>query len=245
MNSKLSLIAPALFVIPLAAQVVLAQDASEFIAAVTAGDIAKVKQMLAGNPKLVRAADKDGASAILKAVYYRKKEVLDFLLATGTELDIFEASALGKTARVQELLGKDSSLANRIAPDGFHPLGLAAFFSHHDTVELLLNAGANVNVPAQNNLRVTALHSAAAAGRFDIAQLLIDRGADVNASHQDQYTALHAAAATGQVELAKLLLDRGADINARTAAGKTALAYAVEAGQANVAKLLESRGAVK
>jgi ankyrin repeat protein len=245
MNSKLLLITLALFLIPLAAQVVLAQDASEFIAAVTGGDIAKVKQMIAANPKLARAADKDGASAILKAVYYRKKEVVDFLLSIGPDLDIFEASALGKTARVEELLTKDKSLANRFAPDGFHPLGLAAFFSHRDTVEVLLNAGARVNVPAQNKLGVTALHSAAAAGRIDIARLLIDRGADVNASHQGQFTALHAAATTGQLELATLLLDRGAEINARSAMGKTALAYAVEAGQSEVAKLLESRGAVK
>jgi ankyrin repeat protein len=245
MNSKLWLISLALFVLPIAAQVVLAQDASEFIAAVTGGDLAKVKQMLASNPKLVHATDKDGASAILKAAYYRKNEVLDFILSTGPELDIFEASAVGKTARVHELLTKDISLANRFAPDGFHPLGLAAFFSHRDTVELLLNAGARVNAPSQNKLSVAALHSAAAAGRIDIARLLIDRGADVNAAHQDQFTALHAAASTGQLELATLLLDRGAEINARSSQGKTALAYAVEAEQKEVARLLESRGGVK
>jgi ankyrin repeat protein len=218
---------------------------AEFIKAVTAGDAPNVRKLLSANPSLVHAVDKDGASAILKAAYYRKRDVLDVLLATGVELDIFEAAAVGLTDRVRELIQKDAALANSCAADGFYPLGLAAFFGHKETVKLLLAAGAQVDLASRNRMRVTALHAAAAARQTEIAFMLMERGADVNARQQDDFTPLQEAAATGQLDLINLLLDRGADVNLRSANGKTALRYAVEAGQADAAKLLRSRGALQ
>jgi ankyrin repeat protein len=227
------------------AATVLAQDGSAFIAAVTGGEVSRVKEMLARNSKLVRAVDKDGASAILKAIYYGRKEVLDVLLATGVELDVFEASALGRTDRVMSLIAKEPSLVNALAPDGFYPLGLAVFFKHPDTAEALVKAGADVNASARNKLKVAPLHAAAAAQQLGLARLLIERGADVNARQQEDFTPLHEVAITGQIEFASLLLDRGADINVRSAKGKTALTYALEAGKEEMVKLLQSRGGMK
>ena len=57
-------------------------------------------------------------------------------------LNIFEAAATGQTARVRELIAANPALLNAYAPDGFHPLGLAAFFGNKATVEVLLQAGA-------------------------------------------------------------------------------------------------------
>jgi uncharacterized protein len=216
-------------------------SSEEFIAAVKGGAVARVKELLAKDPALVRATDSDGASALLKAVYYRKKDVVDILLATGVEADIFEAAALGKTDRVRALTNKDPSLANAFAPDGFFPVGLAAFFSHRDTVEFLLGAGANVNQAARNKMNVAAIHAASAAGRPDIVRLLIEHGADVNARQQDGFTPLHEAALTGQIELVKLLLDNGAVVNLESDSGKTALTFAIEAGKTEIAELLRKR----
>jgi len=61
---------------------------------------------------------------------------------------------------------------------------------------------------------LTALMEAAYYGRNDIVELLIDRGANVNAvSSSGSMSALMLAAAKGQVDTVKLLLKRGADIN--------------------------------
>ena len=54
----------------------------------------------------------------------------------------------------------------------------------------------------------TPLHSAAFWGRYEIAQLLINAGADVNAQDDQGSTPLHEAARLGRVKLAQLLLDK-------------------------------------
>ncbi|HET9786504.1 MAG TPA: hypothetical protein VFP47_05200, partial [Pyrinomonadaceae bacterium] len=72
----------------------------EFLDAATSGDVSKVKTMLHSDPSLARAKDKNGVSVIMKATYYGKKDVVDALLESGVELDVFEAVATGQTERV-------------------------------------------------------------------------------------------------------------------------------------------------
>lgn len=217
----------------------------EFFKAVTQGDVARVKDMLKTEPGLARSKDAKGVSAILKATYYRQKEVAALLLESGIELTIFEASAAGQTQRVRALIRRDTSLTNAFAPDGFMPLGLAVFFGHLDTVEALLAAGAEVNTASRDSMKVTPLHSAAAAKQLAIARVLIAHGASVNATQAESgFTPLHEAALNGDIELAKLLLEHGAEINAKMKDGKTPLAFALDRGQPEMAAFLRGRGAV-
>ena len=69
----------------------------------------------------------------------------------------------------------------------------------------------------------TALMWAAAAGRVDVARLLINAGADVNVVDVEGSTALMFASSNGHLILAEMLLDRGADIGIANRAGDTAL----------------------
>lgn len=77
-----------------------------------------------------------------------------------------------------------------------------------------------------------------AAERNDIARLLIDHGADVNAKAENDLTLLHTAAARGNLESARLLLEHGADINATTKDGKTPMAYAQERNNPEMVEFL-------
>ena len=167
------------------------------------------------------------------------------MLAARNDLNIFEASATGQTARVESLIKQDRSLVNAFAGDGFFPLGLAAFFKHPETARVLLDAGADVNAQARNAMKVRAIHAAAAASQLEIARMLIERKADVNARQQAGFTPLHEAAMTGQIEFARLLLDHGADVNAKSDDGMTPLALAIQGGQEETAKFLRERGATK
>lgn len=152
-------------------------------------------------------------SDVLQAIYRGDREEAD-RLAAGKELDVFEASALGRTERVRDLLDADPALANAWAEDGFQPLGLASFFGQADAARLLVERGADVNSASRNTMKVMPLHSAAAAQdpgvRYEIAQLLLEAGADPNARQQDEYTPLMAADQHGDDRLRELLVAHGA-----------------------------------
>jgi ankyrin repeat protein len=216
----------------------------EFLSAVTQGNVAQVKAMLSDQPSLAQARDDRGVSAVLKAAYYGKKDVLAVLLASGTELNLFEAAATGQTDRVRLLVATNSELVNAFSPDGFTALGLAVFFGHRDAVDALLNAGAAVNLRSRESMKVTPLQAAAAGRQLEIARILIARAADVNAAQPDMgFTALHEAASNGDIDFATLLLDHGADINAKMTDGKTPLTFALEKKQAEMATFLCAKGA--
>lgn len=185
--------------------------------------------------------DQTGVSAILQALYHGQRDVVDALLASGVELNIFEAAATGQTNRVRELADQDPAVVNAYAPDGFTPLGLASFFGHAETVAALLAAGADVKAASRETMKMTPLGSALAVQRNDIARTLIDAGADVNAKADNDLRPLHTAAARGNLEAAKFLLEHGADITATTRDGKTALTYAEERNHPDMIEFLNSK----
>ena len=74
--------------------------------------------------------------------------------------------------------------------------------------------------------------------RREIVVLLLDAGADPNASDGDKYTVLHSAAFWNRLEIAKLLIERHADVNACAKDGFTPLHEAARLGSVAVARLL-------
>lgn len=178
-------------------------------------------------------------SPILAALYNRKRDEAE-RLAEGAALTIWEAAALGRDARVRELVREDPSLANAWAPDGFMPLALAAFFAGVSTVRLLLDAGADVGAGARNQMKVQPLHAAVAVRNRDAVALLLERGADPNARQQVGYTPLMGAAGSGIDPLVSLLLAHGADPSLVTEDGKSAASIALEHGHTALAERLMS-----
>lgn len=79
-----------------------------------------------------------------------------------------------------------------------------------NTVKALLNQGVNVNEIDVAAKGTSALGAASYSGHIDIMNLLIDKGADVNANIKGGWTPLAWAAYGGNAGAVKLLLDRGA-----------------------------------
>jgi len=85
------------------------------------------------------------------------------------------------------------------------------------------------------------LHWAARKGDRDVAELLILKGANVNAADKTGTTPLHWAARAGHKEVAELLILKGANVNTADQTGATPLHWAV--GHDEVVDLLIKHGA--
>ena len=212
--------------------------AQDMITAVTTDDAARVAELVAEDPALASARDRDGVSVLMLSRYRFDRGTTDALLAADPDLDVFEATALGYIDRLRERLDEDPSRAVAWSTDGFTALHFAAFFGKAEAARTLIDAGAMVDAVSGNEMRVQPLHSAAAGRHHEVCRLLIASGADVNATQQHDFTPLHAAAQHGDDELVELFLSAGADPSARTDAGDTAADIAEAAGHVDVARRL-------
>ncbi len=218
-------------------------DAQGFLDAVRSGDLAAVQRLIKADPKLSGATAAGGETAVLLAVYHGHAEVAGFLAGDGSRLDVFEAAALGTEPRLAELLASDPGMAHAYSGDGWTALHLASFFGRLSAVQLLLEAGAETEARAHNRQDNMPLHAATAAGRRDVAETLVRRGADLEARNAEGMTPLHMAAHAGDIEMASLYCEFGARLDARDIRGRTPLALAIEQGEEDTAAWLRERGA--
>lgn len=121
------------------------------------------------------------------------------LLARGAEYDIWVASALGDVQSVRQMLSTNPELANfnnqanRYPAGADRPLGVAALGGHLEVVRALLDFGADPDLSIQERRHAehdgpesgTPLIFAMAQKHFDVAHLLLDRGARVDYSSVD------------------------------------------------------------
>jgi len=107
------------------------------------------------------------------------------------------------------------------------------------TVEVEVEGQKN-SQPATRNPQQSSspLHFAAQAGHKQLAQSLIDNGAEINAPDPNGNTPLHLAAANGHQEMCIFLLDRGANPNAKNNAGQTPLDLATLHGHQSTANTI-------
>src|SRR5579864_4816316 len=168
-------------------------SASELFAAMRLGSGSIVRQLVGRDALVACSRDDDGVSAILRCLYEWNLELLEILLATSPGLDIFEAAALGKVKRLQELLADAPDLVHAWSPDGVTALHLACFYGQEEAVECLLQAGADPDARAHNERGFTPLDEAASTQQLDIVHLLLAHGAGAHVVRDEGWDALHLA----------------------------------------------------
>ena len=164
----------------------------------------------------------------MKQLFDRKKHHL------ATWLWIFDPTVISRE--------RDRSMETPQTPDGT-PLHYAAFCGLSDAVNFLaVEHSEDVNSRSFIGGE-TPLHLGSRAGHVDVAQLLIEHGADVVA--QDEYgsTPLHQASKGGGVDLPRLLIQHGAKAAAQNEHGWTPLHMASSWGHVDLARLLIQHGA--
>jgi ankyrin repeat protein len=211
---------------------------NEFFELVKSDDVYALTTMINEHPELADARNEHGVPAVLVAIYYDRKDVINLLVTSGATVDTFIAAALGNVAKLEKALAKDPASLKEYSTDGWTALHLAAFFGRKDAVAFLLNAGANVMARSTNAMNNHPLHAAAAGRSRDIVALLLEKGSDINATQAGGWTPLHAAAQNGDVEMTKVLLTHGANPNIRADNGQLPLDLAMGNGSQPIVDLL-------
>ena len=110
--------------------------------------------------------------------------------------------------------------------------------------QALLDAVSRIdNVDILHDRKRTALHVAAVQGFGQLARLLIDRGANIEAIDEGFWTPLHLASGYGNSELVALLLERGANVNHKDNDSWTPVHQAISQGHLTIVRQLVKAGA--
>ncbi|MCB8979357.1 MAG: ankyrin repeat domain-containing protein [Ardenticatenaceae bacterium] len=132
----------------------MATSEKQFIQVAKKGDLETLKALLASDPSLLNARDKDGSTALHCAAWKDNRDVVAFLLNAGADVNAH----------------------NENDHWGTTPLHAAAHANNTAVIQLLLDAGADVNATDMNGktpLFHTTFHKATAA-----AKLLTKHGAE-------------------------------------------------------------------
>lgn len=143
--------------------------------------------------------------------------------------DLLQHAANGNSSGVQQVLASGADV-NAINSNGRTALYFAVLKGHAEVVKTLLGTkGIDVNTAPEDS-GWTPLHVAIANLEFEIIELLLAAGADVNKADNDGNTPLHVAASIVlNADIVEILLEApGIEINKRNKNGKTPLALSAD-----------------
>ena len=166
----------------------------------------------------------------------------------------YVAGVSRRNMELLEILVEYSGMkVNAQSVHGETPLYRAVRFDCVEVVRFLLDHDADVNLcDLEGNTPLIAMGIFIASGtrgesdEFAIAEMLLAKGADVNAQNVFGRSALHEVAEDHMsrfLETAQLLIVNGADVNLQALDGKTALSVAANIGTVDMVELLIKHGA--
>lgn len=191
-------------------------------------------------------------SALEDAVGGQHQEMIEFLLKKGADANLQNddgMSALDKAVQRDNLsavalLIDSGGLVNPHRPIDA-PLHHAASGDLLQIAEYLVAHGATIDF--KNYLGETPLFIAMSdaylnQGRLGVANLLLERKANVNLAANNQRRPLHYAAKGNTCQGVKLLISHGAEINVQDEAGQSPLHLAAASGNIDIVKILVGKG---
>ncbi len=227
-------------------------EAKAFFQAVNDGDLDTVILSIETGIDIDTQDDR-GATALHIAAYRGQVDIAEYLIAQGADLTLVNVDGLTALATAEfvrhaplvTILGVALGTDGGVLPDLESTLWKAAAIDDLTAVDYHLSNGEDINErldlsgdPAHG---ATALHVAVSEFSNQAADLLIKRGADVNALAQTEEasTPLHWAVAAANNDGVRLLLNAGADSAIKDSKGMTALEYLEKAPQEAEAEIAE------
>ena len=194
--------------------------------------------------------DEQGRSPLLLASVEGHLDIVKMLVEAGAGVRVTDnngdtcldlASFFGHTEIVRYLVGLPEVDASKKSTDGNTAMILAALVSHAAVVEVLIDAGADID--GKDEKGRSPLLWASKRGAPNIVKILVKAGAGVCVTDNRGDTCLTLAAANGHTETVRTLLCMPeVDVNHRTRAGRTALQRARKKPHADVVQILLEHG---
>jgi ankyrin repeat protein len=174
-------------------------------------DFEKVKQLCQDTPALLNTRASWDELAVEAGSHVGRVDIASWLADRGAVISTCTAVLLGMAGKVKEAIAADPlSLHER----GAHDIAILSYTAWGNPqtaiAEQLLKAGAKVDT---RSFSMTTLHLAASKGYTDLAALLLEHGADINATYQAKgvaITPLAAAIKAKQEKMEQFLRGHGA-----------------------------------
>lgn len=172
------------------------------------GNLEKVRQMLAENPKLLNASyrwsENDLETAVQAAAQVGSSNVAQFLLKHGAPLEICTAAMLDMRDEVERRLNDDPQNANATGAHGIPLLPHAVWSENPRLVRLVFERGAKSGA-------TLALQNAVSKGNYEIVEWLLENaGPDIWAQNFQGKTPLKVATERNNDRVVALLKQHGA-----------------------------------
>ena len=207
-----ALAALAVLVMPINQNAAGREEAGEEIhQAAKAGDVERLRALLAKDAKLIESRDEQGRMPLHCAVQEKRAAAVDLLLEKGADIgarDAEKSTPLHLAARAADVTLVKRLLAAGADPNAREMRGRTALFlacgpgNDLETVRVLVAAGAEVNdiSPRRENILLSTLYY----GKKEIIEFLLDSGARLPDDARSIGTALFVSASNGQERVFRL-----------------------------------------
>jgi ankyrin repeat protein len=191
--------------------------------------------------------------ALGEAARFGKRSAVHMLLDVGAPIDgrgssgrppLYQAAKFGREHIVLDLIARG---ADPVAPErkyGFTSLHMAAQENRPRIAEILLAHGVPVDVRNARG-RTPLLHAAShgIADNVELAALLLNAGARIDAADNEGFTAVHIAAQEENLHFLRYIVSKGAAIDQLNGGFGTALSAASRRGRPDLVRELQALGA--
>lgn len=207
-----------------------------------------IAKFLLDNGADINLGDTEGCSPLYNAAQNGHDSTVELLLKNGADFNsynkygfnpLYVAVQNGHNRVVQVLLDHGANI-NVCSKYHDTPLNIASSQKKDSTVELLINRGADVNSSCQGTVP---LAKACQKGHYEIVQLLLHKGANINLCGEDGASPLYIACENGHKNIVQFLLETGAMINLCKNNGASPLLIACQNGQESTVEHLLKNGA--
>lgn len=156
---------------------------------------------------------------------------------------LLEAVQAKDYAQVEQYL-KNGEKVNTINTQGNFALWNAVWNQDTKMVTLLLSKGADAKQKFKaKQADISCLEVAAQEGLLEIAELLVNAGADIHEKSFHGHTPLRIAARNGRAQLVKYFIAKGGEVDSRGTDGATPLEHAASKGHLDIVMMLVENGA--